>query len=843
MPQTPTQANLAGVTAPASGLDFRLVFEEAPGLFLVLQPNAPHYTIVGASNAYLRATLTTREQIMGRGLFEVFPDNPDDPHATGTANLCASLDRARTSRVADAMAVQKYDIRRPESEGGGFEERFWSPVNSPVCAPSGEVLYLLHRVEDVTEFVRVSRHGEQARQRSEALERQTEVMQIEIVGRSQELDAANRQLRAANERLAEADRAKTLFFNDVSHEFRTPLTLMLGPVEDALADLSPQIPQAHRERLMLVHDNALRLLRLVNTLLDFSRIESGRLRATFVATDVAELTAQLASAFQSAAARARLNLIIACPRLSEHVYVDREMWEKIVLNLVSNAFKFTFEGHVTVRLDALEDAVRLEVEDSGTGIAESELPHIFERFHRVRGARARTQEGTGIGLSLVKELVTLHGGTITAKSRVDVGTTFSVLLPRGRSHVPPEDMAQLPSAPVEATSSPVLLPAFEAETRRWVPRKPTTTAAPDRFGPMPTARVLLVDDNADLRAYIESLLSPHYLVEAVCDGVEALAAASARTPDLILSDVMMPRLDGFGLLRELRANSTTRDIPVILLSARAGEEASVEGLDSGADDYLVKPFSSRELLARTRTHLDLARTRRAWADELEQANRELEAFSYSVSHDLRAPLRAIEGFSKALLSEPDSQLGAQGRHYLERIRAGTVRMSALIEDLLTLSRITRTPLRRTAVDLTQLARGVIEELRRRDPARVVNVEITAGLTCLGDVPLLTIALENLLGNAWKFTAKRAGARIVVSRDTADAGGAFFVRDNGAGFDMRYAAKLFVPFQRLHKSEEFEGTGIGLATVNRVIVRHGGRVWAVAALDEGATFYFTIGANQ
>jgi len=399
----------------SADLDFKLLFEEAPPSFLVLAPDPPTFTILGATNAYLRATLTERAAIMARGLFEVFPDNPDDPQATGTSNLRASLERVLASHAADTMAVQKYDIRRPESEGGGFEERFWSPVNAPVCTPDGDVRYIIHRVADVTELVRARHAGEQQR----------EAMEHEVLARSRELDVANKGLRVANEELA-------------------------------------------------------------------------------------------------------------------------------------------------------------------------------------------------------------------------------------------------------------------------------------------------------------------------------------------------------------------------------------------------------------------------------RANKELEAFSYSVSHDLRAPLRAIDGFSKMLLARHATSLDAEGRHYLERVRLATVRMSTLIDDLLELARITRTPVRAEAVDLSAVARRIVDDLRRRDPARVVTVEIADDLVARGDRRLLAIALENLLGNAWKFTSKRGDAHVWFGRERIPEGDVFFVRDDGAGFDMAYADKLFAPFERLHGAAEFEGTGVGLATVQRIVAGHGGRAWARGIVGEGATFLFSLG---
>jgi light-regulated signal transduction histidine kinase (bacteriophytochrome) len=342
-----------------------------------------------------------------------------------------------------------------------------------------------------------------------------------------------------------------------------------------------------------------------------------------------------------------------------------------------------------------------------------------------------------------------------------------------------------------------------------------------------------------MRDYVGRLLAGNYDVVSVADGAAALAAAKAHPPDLVLSDVMMPELDGFGLLRELRADPRTRIIPVILLSARAGEEASVEGLAAGADDYLIKPFTARELLARVRTHIDLARLRREWSAQLQQANHELEAFSYSVSHDLRAPLRAIDGFSKAVMTSQGDRLDEQARGQLQRVRAAAGRMSVLIDDLLALSRITRHVLVRAPADLSAIATAVVGDLRHQNPDRRVEVAIEPGLSAQADARLMRVVLENLIGNAWKFTAKRDGAQIWFGAVASDGPRTFVVRDNGAGFDQTYAKQLFNAFQRLHTTAEFEGTGIGLATVARVVGRHGGRVWAEAEVDKGASFFFTL----
>lgn len=430
------------------------------------------------------------------------------------------------------------------------------------------------------------------------------------------------------EQLAELDRAKTVFFSNVSHEFRTPLTLMLGPIEDALQE---PLDAAQRHRLEMVHRNALRLQKLVNTLLDFSRIEAGRIEAVYEPTDLAALTADLAGVFRSAIERAGLRLRVECPPLPEPIYVDREMWEKIVLNLLSNAFKFTFEGEIAVVIRSYNHRIELEVRDTGTGIPTEELTHIFERFHRVKGAKGRSYEGSGIGLSLVQQLVKLHSGSIQVSSVVDQGTSFTVSIPTGCAHLPRE---RIEASRTLASTATGVAPYVE-EALRWLPGeemgkvgewkpsridRPLTTSSPHHpvTPSLFSTRILLADDNADMRDYLKRLLSQQYEVQVVEDGVAALAAIRQQMPDLLITDVMMPGMSGFELLRSLRSDRTTQDIPIILLSARAGEESRIEGLEAGADDYLTKPFSARELLARVEASLKLARLRREAAQK-EQA--------------------------------------------------------------------------------------------------------------------------------------------------------------------------------------------------------------------------------
>jgi PAS domain S-box-containing protein len=431
--------------------------------------------------------------------------------------------------------------------------------------------------------------------------------------------------RRSAEALAEIDRAKTAFFSNVSHEFRTPLTLILGSLEDLLARPPDQLARDGYELGAIAHRSGLRLLKLVNTLLDFSRIEAGRVQACYEPTDLGSLTAELASNFQSACDKAGLSLDIDCPALDEPVYVDRDMWEKIVLNLVSNAFKFTHAGGITVALHRDGNQVALSIRDTGIGISEGEIPRLFERFHRVEGARGRTDEGTGIGLALVQELIRLHQGSIDVVSSIGRGTIFTVHLPFGRAHVPP---AQIDSACTQIPNAN-RAEAFVSEALRWL--TDGAEGVEDRVVPVPQnpgekrPRILVADDNADMREYLSRALATRYDVTSVSDGKEALVSAAKLHPDLVLTDVMMPNLDGFALLEQLRANPDLQEIPVIVLSARAGEEAKIDGLRMGADDYIVKPFSSRELLARVSSILDLAATRRREAQKLRQEVKQLDA--------------------------------------------------------------------------------------------------------------------------------------------------------------------------------------------------------------------------
>ena len=409
------------------------------------------------------------------------------------------------------------------------------------------------------------------------------------------------------EALAEIDKAKTVFFSNISHEFRTPLTLMLGPLEELLNKKNNSFSKTEKENIETTHRNAIRLLKLVNTLLDFSRIESGRIKAIFSLVDIVVLTKNLASNFRSIIEKAGLKLIVSADSIIQPVYVDKQMWEKIIFNLLSNAFKYTLAGEITVELLAENDFVVLKVKDTGVGIPENELSKMFERFHRVQNVTGRTYEGTGIGLSLIKELVQLHQGTVNVESKLHEGSVFTVKIPTGKKHISEHQISET-AIDSDEISSTIYIDEIETllETE-----KPSTLkiAGVKEKNILPT--VLVVDDNADMREHISSILSNSYYVITANNGIDALYKMQETTPALVLSDIMMPVMDGMGLLKEIKSNKATANIPVIFLTARAGEESKIEGWETGADDYLVKPFSAKELVARVTAQIRMVKLRQS----------------------------------------------------------------------------------------------------------------------------------------------------------------------------------------------------------------------------------------
>ena len=815
--------------------DFRALFESAPGLYLVLTPDLE---IVAVSDAYLQATMTQREAILGRGLFEVFPDNPDDPTASGVGNLKASLQNVLQNRVPDTMAVQKYDIRRPESEGGGFEVRYWSPMNSPVFRAGGEIAYIIHRVEDVTDFIRLKQLETEKSKLTEELRSQTTQMETEIFLRAQEVQKANRQLEKANQELArlyekskELDQLKTDFFANISHELRTPLTLIIGPTEKLLA--SNELTDTLRHDLDVILRNARTLLGHVNDLLDLAKLEAGQITMEYVETDLAGLVRLVASHFETVAETKNISYILDVAE-AVHSQIDEDKFQRVLLNLLSNALKFTpISGHVrcSLKVDSERDHVILQVADSGPGIRLELREAAFERFRQLEGGANRRFGGTGLGLAIARDFVQLHGGTISIGDAPEGGALFTIEMPR----LAPEE-AEL-SAPLADE------PGVKEISHRMVEQLHVSTPSPSAItgeagGPL----ILVVEDNPDMNRFVRESLESEYRIDTAFNGTEGLEKALERKPDLILSDMMMPEMSGAELVHAIRTHHELDSTPIILLTAKADEELRVTLLREGAQDYIMKPFSVEELRARVGNLVTAKRAKEVLEERTKQladANKELEAFSYSISHDLRAPLRAVNGFANILLEDYAANLPAEVQRHLETIHDGAVKMEHLIDDLLIFSRLSHQPLTKRTVSAATILRQALDELKSEQEDRRVYIHIADLPDCEADPVLLKQVFVNLLGNALKYSRKREIATIEVGVQNGSGPCVYYIKDNGAGFDMEYADKLFGVFQRLHSADEFEGTGVGLAIVQRIISRHGGRIWADASKDQGATFYFTL----
>jgi signal transduction histidine kinase len=657
--------------------------------------------------------------------------------------------------------------------------------------------------------------------------------------------------------LAELDRAKTLFFSNISHELRTPLTLLLAPLDDVLSRTT--LEGADRQLLEIARRGGGRLLKLVNSLLEFSRIEAGRIEASYEATDLARLTSDLASVFRSAFERGGVALTIDCPQLPEDVFVDRDMWEKIVLNLISNAFKFTFKGEVRVSQHVVGDYIELQVRDTGCGIAPEDLSRLFERFFRGRTPQARTHEGSGIGLSLVQELVKLHGGTIEASSEVGIGTAMTLRIPRGTGHLPSE---RIGAAHTLQRARIGALP-FVEEALGWLPDatrmqlggKPETDVlagsppappADEATGSATRARVLVVDDNADMRGYLSRLLGERWQVETAPDGATALRRINEDAPDLVIADVMMPVMDGFELLRSIRKGDAISKVPVMLLSARAGEEASADGLRAGADDYVIKPFSARELIARVESRLTQARLRaaeRAARAAAEEANHARDIFFTMLSHELRTPLMAVLAWTALL--KGNKLDAAEAVHALDLIERNARVQRRLVDDLLDISRIVTGRLRiesRPVASLAPMISTVVDSFRPAALAKNLTVATSldpATGPVNGDSERLQQVVWNLLSNAIRFTPP--GGRIQLSYTRRGENAELLVRDSGLGFAPEALPHLFERYWQganTQRRSHGQGLGLGLAISHRIIELHGGSITATSE-GEGRGSTFTV----
>lgn len=554
------KANSSDVSVP----DFKNLFEKGPDPYLVLDKS---FTIIAVNDAYLNASMTKRESILGKGIFDVFPDNPDDPAAEGVRNLKVSLERVLKNLKPDAMAVQKYDIRKPESEGGGFEERFWSPINTPVLGPHEEVVCIVHRVEDVTEFVKLKQQGLESEKLTEALREKALRMETEVFARAREVAATSAELKKANDELKvlyektkELDELKTNFFANMSHEIRTPMNAILG-LTYLLKRHDPTPEQD--ERLDKIATASKHLLAIINDILDFSKIEAGKFvleKATFPVSAILDHTRSL---LEDAAEAKGLHILVEYQDMPVWLVGDQTRLRQALLNYASNALKFTEHGTITLRGKILKDMgqevlIKFEVVDTGIGIAPEKIPELFQAFKQVDASTTRKYGGTGLGLAITQRLSGLMGGKAGVKSKVGVGSTFwfTACLQRG--------------SPIET------LKTSDAES----------VLKTSHSG----AYILLVEDDLINQEVAKSLLTEAGMrVDVAGNGMQAVEQVKSNIYDLVLMDIQMPVMDGITATKVLRQIPGREMLPILALTANVFEEYRQRCTEAGMNDFVSKP--------------------------------------------------------------------------------------------------------------------------------------------------------------------------------------------------------------------------------------------------------------
>lgn len=612
--------------------DYRLIFESLPGLYLILFPDL---RIAAVSDSYLKATNTKRDEILGRGIFDVFPDNPSDPNADGVGNLYTSLSFVLKEKIPNTMAVQKYDVRRPESEGGGFEEKYWSPMNSPILNEKREVMFIVHRVEEVTEFVQLKNKGKEQNKITEELKNLTVSMETEIYQRAQEIQKNNKELIRLNEeltqrereiqevyqRLFNMDQLKSQFFANVSHELRTPLTLILGPTRTLLKDQG--ITSTQRTFLETIERNSYTLLKHVNDLLDLSKLESGKMTLQYSNANLSEVIRYIASHFDSITKERNIDFVLMIPE-NFPIQMDVSKVERIILNLISNAFKFVPDsGKIYCELKTEGTMASIYVADNGPGIPIHLRDQIFEKFRQIEEGDSRSFGGTGLGLAIVKEFVDLHLGSIGVFDSFLGGALFKVQIPI----YAPIQIEKTEQSVKTEEFVPALMSSINELKRDTIETKELTNSHN-------RSKVLIVEDNAEMRQYIFNTLCDDFNLSVAVDGKQGLEKAILEKPDIIVTDIMMPVMSGDQMLKELKKIPELSGTYILFLSAKSDQNFRIKLLQEGAHDYLIKPFTPEELNVKVHNFSVLKKT----IETLENANADMESFSYSVSHDLRAPI-------------------------------------------------------------------------------------------------------------------------------------------------------------------------------------------------------------
>ncbi|MDR3491985.1 MAG: ATP-binding protein [Gammaproteobacteria bacterium] len=825
-------------------LDYRSIFLSSPDLYLVVDP---HFIILDASDAHLKATMRKREDIIGHDVFEAFPDNPDDATATGSKNFRASLKRVLETRLPDTMAVQKYDIKRPIEEGGGYVERYWSPINSPVLDENNKVKFIVIRVEDVTEYVMLRNLGAEQIRLTEKMRTRAEKIEMEVFVRAQELQEVNQTLLSVNKELLKKEKEqsvlykkleklsqlKTQFCANISHELRTPLTLILGILEKLLAD---DALIAYQYDLEVIERNTRFLLRLMNDILDSAKLEAGQLALEYYKLDLAVLVRHVASIFESHAKERQIEFTIETP-VKLIAEIDPDKTQRALMNLISNAFKLIPpNGKIRCTLLDNETHAVIIVADNGLGIPVDSRDKIFERFYQEKDPEFRQSDGFGLGLAIVKEFVELQGGSVHVEDAPEGGAQFVIYLPL----VAPENTLVNYEYDENAVANDKMLINMASELDFKEKVIEISTAELEKIKD-DSPLILIIEDNLDMNQHITQLLTKSYRVINAFDGEEGYEKALLYSPDLILCDIMMPKMSGIQFVHEIRQHDELADTSIIILTSKIDHELCAKLLFMGAQDYISKPFSQPELIARIANLVKQKKNKESIEQknlELAAENKELEAFSYSVSHDLRSPLSSIIGFSNVLLDA--YPLDSQATEYVKHILTSGKRMQELIDDLFSLAIGMKTKIESQSVNLSNLVNAILQSYHELDLNRKVEMVIAEDVIATCDEHLIQIVLNNLLGNAWKYTSKNDHAKIEFGCIEDEKGPIYFIRDNGVGFDQASASKLFYPFSRLHSEKDFAGSGVGLAIVKKIIERHHGRIWVESEVNKGTTLYFTLG---
>jgi signal transduction histidine kinase len=667
------------------------------------------------------------------------------------------------------------------------------------------------------------------------------------------------------EQLAEIDKAKIVFFSNISHEFRTPLTLMLGPLEESLNDTHYPLPGMQRERQLMIQRNASRLLKLVNSLLDFSRLEANRIQAWYEATDLAQFSTELINMLESAFKRANITLIVAIEPLDEFIYVDKEMWEKIFSNLIFNALKYTLAGSVKVTLKKGKMGAELTVEDTGVGISQDDIPRVFERFYRVENAQGRSHEGTGIGLALTQSLVKLHGGTITLESKLGEGSIFQVTIPFGNAHLPQERLREAHSTsfiPVNSSLSfieePINYIASSKQEDRLSDENSTNLSLPN------SVRILIIDDNADMRQHFQRLLAPLWDVILADNGEVALTLLQTQTVNVIVSDVMMPKMDGFQLIKQLQKDNRLKNIPVILVSARAGKEARFEALQAGAAEYLIKPFVPKELIIQVQKQLSLQNT----LDKIQLQKKLQEEFIDTVCHEVRNPLNGMFGSVDELsflVQQMDSFLKEQEKllsweasntiskqiqvlkEILNNLTVCVDQQRVIVDDVLDLSKLenNKVVLHLQPFSPKQAILAALQMFQQQlnQKKLTLHLDLADEFYINSDGGRFTQIIINLISNAIKFTSQGSITLSLTQQkiDSKNLQITVHIKDTGLGMTPSECQKLFQPFTQANSavSSHYGGTGLGLAICKKLITMMGGNIAVNSKKDQGSDFYFTV----